>query len=378
MISPESVRQLAQSTEKHCITLYLNTGPNLNRSQFAARFHNLARNLNSQVPAADSRVFERVAARVTNFLNQYRPAANSILIVASEAGWQEFASRVPVRDEVWWGAPNTNQLLWLLDEYRPYGLLVAEQLKVGFLAVRLNEFEEFKEFSTDIDTSTWREQNAGSSPGRGGVRGGRNTDSFDHRYLERVKAFWRTLHRPLADLVERYHIRRIVLAGSKAILPDFAKTLPAKLSELVIAQVHMDALSNPHDAVKRVWPEISAWELRRDQAVVKELLNAAGISNRAAVGIEPALKFVQEGRAARLVVSTGSNQMVTHCASCQFVSSNNTSNCRNCGADVRQKSTLEDVLPRLVATHSVPVLVVKGDAATELDLSGGVGVFLRF
>ena len=378
MISPDAVRQLAQSSEKYCITLYLNTGPNLSRAQFPTRFHNLTRSLNSSVPESDRKVFERISEKVTNFLGQYRPAANSILVVASEAGWHEFASRVPVRDEVSWGPPNISQLLWLLDEYRPYGLLIADQVNIRFLAVRLNEYEEFKEFAATIDTREWREQSVGSSSRGGAVRGGRNVDLFNHRYLEQVKTFWRTLHKPLSDLVERYHVRRLVLAGGKAILPDFLKSLPQRLAGLVIAQVHLDTFTSPHDAVERVWPEIEAWERRREKDIVSELLNAAGVSSKAAVGAEPVLKYLQEGRAARLIVVKDYDQEVAQCPVCRFVSTNNTSDCRQCGSGQVRKSLLTSVLPRLVADHGLPVEVVKGEAATELARNGGIGVVLRF
>ena len=381
MISPEAVQQLTNSPERKCLTLYFETGPNQPRSAFKARFHNLLKGLNGSVPAADRKAFDKAVAQVVNYLDALSSTDRSVLLFATEKDRQEFTSRVPVRDELAWGAPNTNQLLWLLDEYRPYGLLIADQQKVRFMAVRLNEFEEYKEFTTDIDTSEWRKHEVGTS-GRVGPsnmqRGGNDVDKFSNHMMDKVRAFWTTLHKPLVEMVERYHIQRLVVAGNKSLLPEFVKSLPPKLSSTVITQVHLEAFTSPGDAVKRISPEIEAWERGRESVIVSELLNAAGVSAKAAVGIEPTLKFVQSGRAARLVMARDFDRAVSQCAKCRYVGASNDDSCSSCSAGDIEKATLAAVLPRLVAQHRVPVEVVKGPAADEINKNGGIGVFLRF
>jgi ribosomal protein L7Ae-like RNA K-turn-binding protein len=381
MISPEAVQQLTNSPERKCLTLYFETGPSQPRSAFKARFHNLLKGLNGSVPAADRKAFDKAVAQVLNFLDALSSTDRSVLLFATEKDRQEFTSRVPVRDEIAWGAPNTNQLLWLLDEYRPYGLLIAEQQLVRFLAVRLNEFEEYKEFTTDIDTSEWRKHEVGTS-GRVGPsnmqRGGNDVDKFSSHMMERVRAFWGTLDKPLSEMSERYHIQRLVVAGNKSLVPEFMKSLPLKMSNNVIAQVHLEAFTSPGDAVKHTLPVIEAWERGRESVIVAELLDAAGISAKAGVGIEPTLKFVQSGRAARLVMAKDFDQGVSECAKCRYVSANPGNSCSSCTAVDIEKATLAAVLPRLVAQHRVQVEVVKGPAADELNKAGGIGVFLRF
>lgn len=381
MITPEAVQQLTNSPERRCLTLYFETGPNQPRSAFKARFHNLLKGLNGSVPAADRKAFDKAVARVTDYLDALRSTGRSVLVFATEKDRQEFSSRVPVRDEIAWGAPDTNQLLWLLDEYRPYGVLIPDQQKVRFLAVRLNEFEEYREFTTDIDTSEWRKRQVGTSS-RGGPsnmqRGGNDVDKFSNHRIEKVRAFWTSLHRPLAELIARYHIQRLVVAGNRSMVPEFTKSLPPGMSSSVVAQVNLDVIANPDDAVKRISPEIEAWERGRETVLVSELLNAAGVSAKAAVGLEPALKFIQSGRAARLVMAKDFDQPVKHCAKCRYVSANHANSCSSCSAEDIEKATLAAVLPGLVARHRVPVEVVRGPAAEEIKKNGGIGVFLRF
>jgi hypothetical protein len=379
MISPEAVRKLVDSPEKQCLTVYFNTGPNLSRSTFRPRLTNLLRRLATAVPATERRAFDRVAEKVMNYFDQHRTAANSVLILATEKEWQEFSSRVPVRDEAWWGRPSVNQLLWLLEEYRPYGLLVVDQQKVRFLAVRLNEFEEFREFAADIDVKDWRRQQVGTARGSGAFqKGGKDVDAFNGKYMEHLRGFWRTLHKPLAELVERYHVRQIVLAGSRSLLSDFSRTLPVRLRSCIITQISLESFSNPNDAVNRVWPEIESWEDRRGSDVVTELLNAAGVSSKAAVGIEPSLKFIQDGRAARVIVAKAFDRDIVQCLSCRYVTTNHTDSCRKCSASDLEKGALALALPRLVVENKVLLDVVKGNAADELTRNGGIGVFLRY
>jgi ribosomal protein L7Ae-like RNA K-turn-binding protein len=196
--------------------------------------------------------------------------------------------------------------------------------------------------------------------------------------MEQVKRFWKTLHKPLAKLVERYHIHRLVLAGTKSVLPEFARSLPPAIGKLVVTQLNMETFTNPTDAVHRVFPGIVAWEEQRERALVGDLLNAAGISKKAAVGVDSVLKFVQDGRASRLVVAKDFDAKVSRCAQCSNVSVRSNSHCAKCSAADLEKVNLTAILPRLVVDHGLPIDVVKGDAAKELARSGGVGAFLRF
>ena len=380
MIAPQDVERLTKSTEKHCLTLYFNTRSDQARASYPARLRSLLRGVRDSVPTEDHKAYDQIVAKASNFIGQYQPAGNSVLIFAGPKSWDEFSSRVPVRDEVTWGQPNTAQLLWLLEEYRPYGVLVAGIEHVRFLAVRFGEFEAFQEFHADIDTSQWREQRVGAS-GRGGAvqKGGRSPDAFDHRYMEQVKHFWKTLHKPLAELVERYHIRRLVLAGTKSVLPEFARSLPPGISNLVVTQLNMETFTNAADAVQKVYPGITAWEQQRERGVVAELLGAAGVGGKkAAVGVAPVLKYVQDGRAASLVLAKDFDAEVSHCGKCRYVGPGSDAQCPKCSADDMVKASLAGILPRLMVDHGLPVEVVKGEAAAELTRSGGVGAFLRF
>jgi len=379
MVSPQDVKRLTESTDRHVLTLYFNTRKGQRRSAYPARLRSLLHRIEAGVPAGDRKQYDQAAAKLMNFVSQYQPAGNSLLVFAGPKSWDEFPSRIPVRDEVSWGPPNTAQLLWLIEEYRPYGVLVAGIEHVRFLSVRLNEFEVFKEFHADIDTSQWRKQVVGSR-GRGDSvqKGGRSIEAFDQRYMEQVHRFWKSLHKPLAELVERYRIRRLVLAGTKSVLPEFAHSLPPAISNLVVTQMNMETFTNPADAVHKVFPDIVAWEQKRERALIAELFGAAGISKKAAVGVEPVLKFLQDGRASRLIVAKDFDAEVTRCTQCLNVSASTNSHCAKCSATDLRKVSLTTILPRLVVDHGLPIEVVKGEAAKELTRSGGVGAFLRF
>jgi ribosomal protein L7Ae-like RNA K-turn-binding protein len=196
--------------------------------------------------------------------------------------------------------------------------------------------------------------------------------------MEQVHSFWRTTHKPLTDLVERYHVKRLVVAGNKSLLPEFVKSLPQRLNSNIISQVNMDAFTSPADAVRRIFPEIEAWERKREQGIVSELLDFAGVSSKAAVGLEPTLKYIQDGRAARLIIAKDFDREIQQCLKCEYVSANSNHSCRHCSATEVRQSALAEALPRLVVRYGVPVEIVKGPAAVELTKSGGVGVFLRF
>lgn len=378
MIPPETVKQLAQSTDNQCLTLYFNTGPTDRRSTWSARYKKLLRDLNGQIPGRERRAFDTAVEQTANFLGQYEPKGNSFFSCSSRAGWQQFASRVPVRDELTWGRPNVSQLLWLLEEYRPYGVIVADREHVRFLAVRMDEFEEYREFKAEIDTKAWRKQaTAASGGGRGRPRAVVDANSFDSRYMEQIRRFWRTVQKPLAELLDRYHVRRIVLAGNKSLLPEFAKTLSPALAGAVVTQVGLEAFTTPAAAVKKVYPEILRWESARDARLVASLLDSASISRRAAVGVEPVIRLIQDGRASRVIVARDFDRPLAECE-CGVVTEPSGQSCPQCGDGATRKTTLLLALPRLVLANNVAFDVIKGRPGEELARNGGLGAFLRF
>jgi hypothetical protein len=379
MISPDTVKQLAQSTENQCLTLYFNTGPDSPRSAWLGRLKRLLRDLNGTVAGRDRLAFDAAVSRATDFLIQYQPRGNSLLAYATRDSLEEHVSRVPVRDSLTWGKPDVSQLLWLLEEYRPYGVIIADQQHVRFLAVRMNEFEEYREFRTEIDTSEWRQQAIGAAGrGKGKPRGGTDTKAFSARYMEQVRRFWRDVQKPLAELLDRFHVKRLVLAGNKSLLPEFARALSPALAGAVVTQVTLDAFTSPTDAVRRIYPDIVSWEQSRDARLVANLLDSATISRRAAVGIEPVARLIQEGRAARLLVAKDFDRSVAACDRCGHVFTGTGRTCPQCSSVEVRKSTLAAALPRLVLTYNVPVDVIRGEPAGQLAENGGLGAFLRF
>lgn len=378
MISPETVKQLAQSPEKQCLTLYFNTSPHDRRSAWLTRFKGLVRNLNGGVPTRERRAFDAAVERAGNFLRQYEPKGNSFFACATRSEWQQFASRVPVRDELTWGRPNVSQLLWLLEEYRPYGVIFADREHVRFLAVRMNEFEDYREFAAEIDTRAWRKQaTAASGGGKGRARSVVDATAFDARYMEQIRRFWRTVQKPLAELLDRYHVRRIVLAGNKSLLPEFAKTLSPALAGAVVTQIGIEAFTTPADAVKKIYPEILKWENERDARLVASLLDSASISRRAAVGVEPVLRLVREGRVARVLIARDFDRPLTEC-DCGSLSEASARTCPQCDTGAPRKTTLTAALPRLVLAGNVTFDIIKGRPGEELAKNGGLGAFLRF
>ncbi|MEO0078034.1 MAG: VLRF1 family aeRF1-type release factor [candidate division WOR-3 bacterium] len=381
MITPETVKRLAASTDEHCLTLYLNTGPGLPRNAYVTRFHTLLRELNSRVPVQARREYEAAVDRVSRWLEQLQPRGNSCLVYAGERSLEDFSSRVPVRDEVHWGRPDVSQLLWLLEEYRPYGLLIADREHVRFLAVRLGEFECCEEFAADIDTADWRRRVIGSA-GRGPAvqKGGVDSRAFENRYAEQIRRFWRSLHRPLTELIERYHVRRLVVAANKSRLPEFAASLPTDLAAAVVVRMTLDAstsFTSPSEAVQRIYPAIEAWEEDHDRRLVHTLLDAASFGNRAAVGIVPVLKYLQDGRAARLVVAKTLDRSVFECGDCGYVTSEQV-DCPVCSKSSFRKTNLTFALARLTAQAKVPFDIVKRAPAEELIRNSGLGAFLRY
>jgi hypothetical protein len=60
--------------------------------------------------------------------------------------WQAFVLRVDTQDEVFWGLPELNQLLWLMEEHHLAGVVLADRDGARFYRYWMGEMvQEHKE-----------------------------------------------------------------------------------------------------------------------------------------------------------------------------------------------------------------------------------------
>jgi peptide subunit release factor 1 (eRF1) len=387
MITQHDLKRLLEVHKTDILSLYLSTDPANPESTWKASLIWLKTALKEReatVPEPDKKIFRAVAERIQHHVQYQRPQSKSLVLFTSENFWEEFSLRAPVRNECWWGRPSLAQLEWLLEEHRPYGVVLVDSQNADFYIVHLDEI--IGEFSLhwETDTSQWRRKTimpparARGTPTVGSVRGGSQRDLYEDRLAVQVARFWQEALSSLKQLQEKYGIEELIVGGSEGIRDRFLESADAAIKNRIIGKTSLPLATPPHEILQHTVPLLREYERQREERLVQRLLERAGTSRQAGVGLEQTLKTLQEGRIEQIIITHGLEAAVWECLTCGYVMSEQTDHCLRCHSTDGRQASVRTVLPRLRSQFGAELEIVHGEAAQKLTPYGGIGALWRY
>lgn len=364
------------------LTAYLDTNPSNPRNQgrpSGARIwlKSRAKEIAADLPLEERKLFRKQVARVDRFLSTRPRRERGIVIVASPKTWQIIRLQVQVKNESHWGRAALKQLLWLLDEHQPSGVLVIDRSSARFYRYWMGEFEEQRAERFALDTSTWR-QRTGVRPARLGQRktGLRSErDAFQHRTDVQYARMFKDLAKRIPLWAQREKLDSIVIVGAKDTVDFIRKEIPPETRERVTVLAGEYGQVSASDLERLLAPAIAKWKRSTEAAHVAEIV-ANSNPERAVLGITETLSALQRGDARALIVSRSTRGRLKQCIVCGWTDRAADRVCSVCGGE-RKSVSLQDALPELARKFSVPVEVVAGKAATDLMKFDGLGAWLH-
>lgn len=378
MLTPSDIAKIYQMPGP-VLTVYLNTQPAepSRHPLVPASIVWLKEELNSLEPniaKTERNLFREQAHHAEEFFRNRQPQERSLAIFAGHKLWHCVPFQVEVNNELHWGPPAVSQLLWLVDEHRPYCVVVVDLKGARFLRYHLRELLELQEMKFVIDISEWRTKDLGHVMGQSIHKGrGLQRDFIDDRVKAQYAHLCRHVGEQAAALCRKEGLRAIFLVGEAHLAEPIESFFPEELrrrATLVKEDLGHSSLS---ELQNRLEPVIKEWECRHEQALVDELLS----SERGTVTlVDEVLTKLQQGNVRLLVVARDTNLYSRQCVQCGWVDSATGPTCPKCGAICRH-TTLCDVLPELVRKHQVDLEIVSGDAEKRLRRTGEMGGWLR-
>lgn len=366
------------------LSVYLNTDPAQDpKGSYRIWLKDALKALGEQVEGQDGKRFREISDRLNAQMREFRRQGKSWVAFLGNGVFEEYDLRVPVENEVQWGRPELIQLEWLLEEYRPYSVVLADSEKLRFFVVAMNGIHEVDDRWLELDTSEWRRKELAPpsqprlSGARGSPRGGNERDSFAERVKVQTEKFWKESSGILRRLKDLHHAEELVLGGPKAVRERFIQTLGAE-AKRVIGEISLSMDAAPQEVLKESLELIQDHEREREKRMVEELLRRASTSDRAGVGLLATLKALQESRVERVVVNRRLDTTLNECVACGYVFAKEEGKCPNCSSSQGKRASLRGLLPVLLRRHGAKLEIVRGPAADALAPHGGIGAFWRY
>jgi peptide subunit release factor 1 (eRF1) len=361
------------------LTAYVNTAEQEATRHPPARIElawlvNAAEKLSKTLSHRDAKLLERQVDSVHRFLKERHPAERAIVIFSGAKSWEVVPLQAPLRNELYWGKPKIDPLLPLLNAHRRYGIVVMDHMAARYFEATQHELRLLRSKEFQIDASQWKRKEQGRvatermQKSRGPLR-----DLFEHRIEAQYKRLCHQVAGETAAISKQREFAGMFLVGPQRLTQLVREKIPYPLAGATIVLGENLGRSSPRQLQTRLLPLIEFYEREQQLAGVKLLQTA----DRAAVtNPDEVIAQLQKGRIRTLLVARNLEVVLRQCPKCGLASRAADRVCADCG-EARLETTLGELLVNVLATGSVKVEFVNGDAARLLLRTGGLGGWLR-
>lgn len=339
------------------------------RGQPAMKFKGAYARAARGADAGDLAVLEREHDKVLNFLKDYAPRGQGVIIYSSTPDdiWEAYSLDVMVPSQVSVGnSPNTALLAQVMEEYP---LMAVVMLDGG--DARIYAAEQGRESESGRESTVLPNRHA-----QGGWAQAR---------YERHVEFHHAMHlKSVAEKLEgMYYERpfdRLVIVGVERATKEFEAMLPQEIRRRLIGQLAADfKQEGDSEILERARALREEDERTAELALVDRIRGQAEAQGRGTLGIDETLQALTEGRVDTLVAAEGVTQTGTACLSCDYFAAYRFTTCPACsGSDVEElPDAIEHAIEYAIANGSRVNVAFAG--GREMLLSrGGIGALLRY
>jgi peptide subunit release factor 1 (eRF1) len=386
MLRPQDLADLVETDRRDVISISLDVDATKPENQseppaYLIWLRNALRATVDRLFEDKRRVADEPAMAVIRFVESMKPAGRGLAIFAGPDLWRQYVLPFPLPNRVAHGRPDLIPLLWAIDEYQPYAVLVVDREHARILVSTLGAARVVEEEVLQLDTSDWRFK-AGRQPtftkatGTGASRGTQR-DTFDARVEDHVRRFWQSAAEAAGRWLDELQIHRLIIGGQEEAANTVREMLPEPARRKVVGIVPLPAHAEVSVIRERTLPIALEEERRRDIDLVAQVLEGAKARSGGVVGKAATVEALMEGQALRVVADRDLAGEVWQCTQCQFVSGRAVKECPACGGTV-ETLPLSQALPLLARRGGATIEFVGDEAAEGLRPHDGLGAILRY
>jgi peptide subunit release factor 1 (eRF1) len=386
MLRPQDLGDLAETDRRDVISVYLDVDATKPENQAASPAYviwlrNALRETVDRLFEDKRRVADEPAMAVLRFVESMKPEGRGLAIFAAPNLWRHFLLPFPLPNRVAYGLPDLIPLLWAMDEYEPYAVLVVDREHARILVTSVGGARVVEEEELELDTSDWRFK-AGRQPsftkatGTGASRGTQR-DTFVARVDDHVRRFWLGAAEAAARRLDELQIRRLIIGGQEEAAGAVREMLPEPARGKVVGIVPLPAHAELPVIRERTLPVALEEERRRDTELVARVLEGATARSGGVLGKVATVEALQEGQALTVIAHRDLAGEVWQCTQCQFVSGRAVERCPACGGSV-EALPLAQALPLLARRGGAGIEFVGEEAGAGLRPHDGLGAILRY
>ena len=311
MLGIHDVKALLSQTNERTLTLFVDVDNATRENQASVPAWEIwVRNqldaFGKQITDNQRAGWETIRERVASFVNSYTPSDKTLVIFASESDLTTY--ELPMKldeNQLSFGRPQVGHLLWMIDEYEPYLLVLVDQEKARFFVTYLGSVGFQGGLDIDIEEYDFGNRNSLNAPGGGAAGGGMHgtgDDKFEAMLDEHRNRFYRDIAERVAVLQKQHTTRRIIIGGSEQSAHAVKNFLGEAVQNLVIGVVGVPFYETPDQISQRVQPMALEYERKQEFELVSQIIDFAKAGGRGALGRAAVSEALEMQRVETLVL----------------------------------------------------------------------------
>jgi hypothetical protein len=314
MFNLDDVKELLTQANENTLTVYLNVDKAAQENQSAHPaweiwLRNALEETGRGLPNDQQADWDAIAAQVRQYADSYTPTSKSLVLFAG-AGWngvRTFELALPFENQMTFGQPQIAPLMWVIDEYEPYLVVLVDQEEARFFTSTLATVGFQGALERSVNVNDWHEKTIMSNPGpgvdHGAVHGGSGRDDFEKRMDAQREHLYRDTAANVEKLMQEQGAERVVFGGAEQAAHAVVNLLPDKLKAAVVGVLPIPLRDSPQRIFEQVLPAAQEFERRKELELVNQVIDFARARGRGALGPSEVRLAMEMQRVELLILS---------------------------------------------------------------------------
>lgn len=291
MINLDDVKQLLAQGSSQTLSLYLDVDASKQENQAAQpAWRIFVKNAlqEAESTARGTEGWGQIRSRAEQFVESYAPEAKACAAFFTTDSQDIFELPVPVEARWSFGKPDIVPLLWAIDEYEQYLIVMVDKEKAELLTAYLGGATVESRLESDIDEYDFQEKTL--MPATSAVAGGHmltqgsNREAYERMINEHIARFHRDVVQQVEDFARKHPGIRVVIGGEEQSAHAVHKLLPQHFSGSLVGVLPLPLKLSDGEILQHLQAPAEEFERRQEMELLNQVIDFARSGGRGALG----------------------------------------------------------------------------------------------
>jgi hypothetical protein len=293
MLTLDEIRSTVNNIAEDVVSLYLNVDPseNVNQNQPPGWRIYVKSALNEiEAEHKDDEAWQLARLQIDDYVQNYAPEGGKSLVMFVGADTMQ-TYELPIRLENNWayGKPLLLPLVWALDEYERYLVVLVDSEHARFLTAYLGSASTRDEMTIDFYEYDFGNQNyLNNSGARNGqpMSQGANRESFEDMKTAHIRRFHKDVAETIRERMKKIGAERIVLGGNDRAAHEVQELLHEEAKSRVVGILPIPMITDDHQMNESILEAATNYEREAEMNLVNSIIELARGGGRGSLGYD--------------------------------------------------------------------------------------------